>query len=120
MLEEIHIVAYFAIAQPWLTMETPCLRDKARKKHVELATTNGITEVTKHYLSLTFGLKEDSITLHQIVGVETNGLSFEMPTIKRGDEIVFQLDIIQFGRTFVVNGHKMPSQASTDDLLVDA
>ena len=90
-------------------MQTAYLRDNSRTKQVELATTNGITEVSKHFLSLTFGLKEDSIILHQIFGVETDGLSFEMPAINRGDQIIFQLDI-QFGRTFVVSGEKILSQ----------
>lgn len=52
-------------------------------------------------------------------GVETDGLSFEMPTIKRGDHNVFQLDI-QFGRTFVVSGEKMLSGTCIAEVLDDA
>lgn len=100
-------------------MQTVYLEDKFGSKQVELPTTNGITEVSKHYLSITFGLKEDSLILHQMFGDKNDGISFEMPAINRGDQNVFQLDI-QFGRTFLVSGEKMFSQTCTTKVLDDA
>lgn len=95
-------------------MNTVVIRNERASKQVELATQDGVVEVSRQELSSVFGYTEDGIKLYQIFGVASDGLTFEVPMIRRGDMAMFQLDS-QFGRTFVVHGNKLFNMRATDE-----
>ncbi|MCO5572082.1 hypothetical protein L7F22_025833 [Adiantum nelumboides] len=87
-------------------MEKAIVQDENGLKKVEFSSTVGFVEVSKKELSIHFGLEEESIHLHQVFGNTNEGLSFEMPSSRRGEEVMFHLDF-QFGKIFIVRGKKV-------------
>ncbi|MCO5561049.1 hypothetical protein L7F22_014670 [Adiantum nelumboides] len=77
-------------------MNIVLIRDENVIKQVEVATQYGVVELSRQELSSMFGLIEDGIKHHQVFGAEFNGLTFEMPLIRREDVAMFHLGS-QFG-----------------------
>ena len=74
-------------------METAIIQDERGGEQVELTTHNAVVEISRHELSARFNLQEDTIRLHQFFGDQSDGLSFEMPTILRAESVLYHLDI---------------------------
>ncbi|MCO5553712.1 hypothetical protein L7F22_007238 [Adiantum nelumboides] len=99
-------------------MEKAIVQDENGLKKVEFSSTVGFVEVSKKELSIHFGLEEESIHLHQVFGNTNEGLSFEMPSSRRGEEVMFHLDF-QFGKIFIVRGDKVSRVEDVADLEVE-
>ncbi|MCO5587042.1 hypothetical protein L7F22_040987 [Adiantum nelumboides] len=99
-------------------MEKAIVQDENGLKKVEFSSTVGFVEVSTKELSIHFGLEEESIHLHQVFGNTNEGLSFEMPSSRRGEEVMFHLDF-QFGKIFIVRGDKVSRVEDVADLKVE-